>query len=152
MLYALAGLLTILHSVDYRYHAFKTLTRTRFFAVQNLTKEEENLAFYEFSFHEIFFFTQDKVVSNTFCTSALSLYTELDSVKELAAMNLSDLTTFIRKIRKDRFSAPDSVAKAIQATVRISYHFPKTIVNSVNQVLVLSIIYMRFLKEQIKSY
>lgn len=139
-----------LYNDDYRYQALKTLTRARFFAVQNLTKEKQR--FMNYLFLKFSSFTQDKVFSDTFGASALSIYTEFDSVEELAAMNLTELTDFIRKTGKNRFPDPDSVAKAIQAAVRSSYRLPKTIVDSVNQVLALSIISMRYLKEQIKSF
>ncbi|WP_307761393.1 IS110 family transposase [uncultured Phascolarctobacterium sp.] len=139
-----------LHTDDYRYQALKTLTRARFFAVQNLTKEKQR--FMNYLFMKFSSFTQDKVFSDSFGASALSLYTEFDSVEELAAMNLTELTDFIRKTGRNRFPDPDAVAKAIQAAVRSSYRLPKTLVDSVNQVLALSIIYMRSLKEQIKSF
>lgn len=139
-----------LHTDDYRYQALKTLTRARFFAVQNLTKEKQR--FMNYLFMKFSSFTQDKVFSDSFGASALSLYTEFDSVEELAAMNLTELTDFIRKTGRNRFPDPDAVAKAIQAAVRSSYRLPKTLVDSVNQVLALSIISMRSLKEQIKSF
>lgn len=139
-----------LYTDDYRYQALKTLTRARFFAVQNLTKEKQR--FMNYLFMKFSSFTQNKVFSDTFGASALSLYTEFDSVEDLAAMNLTELTDFICKTGKNRFPDPDAVAKAIQAAVRSSYRLPKTIVDSVNQVLALSIISMRSLKEQIKSF
>lgn len=139
-----------LYSDDYRYQALKTLTRARFFAVQNLTKEKQR--FMNYLFLKFSSFAQDKVFSDSFGASALSLYAEFDSVEELAAMNLNELTDFIRKTGKNRFPDPDAVAKAIQTAVSSSYRLPKTIVDSVNQILALSIISMRSLKEQIKSF
>lgn len=139
-----------LHTDDYRYQALKTLTRARFFAVQNLTKEKQR--FMNYLFLKFSSLAQDKVFSDSFGASALSLYAEFDSVEELAAMNLNELTDFIRKTGKNRFPDPDAVAKAIQTAVRSSYRLPKTIVDSVNQVLALSIISMRSLKAQIKSF
>jgi transposase len=139
-----------LYTDDYRYQALKTLTRARFFAVQNLTKEKQR--FMNYLFLKFSSLAQDKVFSDSFGASALSLYAEFDSVEELAAMNLNELTDFIRKTGKNRFPDPDAVAKAIQTAVRSSYRLPKTIVDSVNQVLALSIISMRSLKAQIKSF
>lgn len=139
-----------LYSDDYRYQALKTLTRARFFAVQNLTKEKQR--FMNYLFLKFSSFAQDKVFSDSFGASALSLYTEFDSVEELAAMNLNELTDFIRKTGKNRFPDPDAVAQAIQTAVSSSYRLPQTIVDSVNQILALSIISMRSLKEQIKSF
>lgn len=139
-----------LYNDDYRYQALKTLTRGRFFAVQNLSKEKQR--FMNYLFMKFSSITQEKVFSNSFSVSALALYTEFDSVEELAAMNLTEITDFIRKTGRNRFPDPDAVAKTIQAAVRSSYRLPKTIVDSVNQVLALSIISMRSLKEQIKSF
>ena len=77
---------------DYRYKALQNLTRARYFAVSNLTKE------------------------------------------------------------KQRFPDPDTVAKAIQKAARSSYRLPKTVNDSVNQVLSLSITSMKALESQIKEF
>ena len=96
--------------------------------------------------------SQEKVFSNTFSTTALAVYEAFGSVDQLALMDLHDLTEFIRDKGKNRFPDPDAVAKAIQKAARSSYRLPKTVNNSVNQVLSISISSMRALEANIKQY
>ena len=58
-------------------------------------------------------------------------------------MDLHQLTDFIIEKGKKRFSNSDSMAKAIQKAARSSYRLPKTVNDSVNQVLSISINSMR---------
>ncbi|SEA34593.1 Transposase and inactivated derivatives [Lachnospiraceae bacterium NK3A20] len=135
---------------DYRYEALKQLTRARYLVVQNLTKEKQrflNTLFLKYST-----MSQEKVFSNTFSTTALAVYEEFDSVDQLALMDLHDLTEFIKDKGKNRFPDPNAVAKAIQKAARSSYRLPKTINDSVNQVLSISISSMRALEANIKQY
>lgn len=50
-------------------------------------------------------------------------------------MDLHQLTEFIIEKGKNRFPDPASVAKVIQKAARSSYCLPKTVNDSVNQVL-----------------
>lgn len=93
----------------------------------------------------------DKVFSDRFGTTALAVYTEFDSVDTLVNMDLHELTEFIQKKGKNRFSDPDSVAKAIQKAARSSYRLPKTVNDSVNQVLSISINSIKSIEAQIKA-
>ena len=134
---------------DYRYTALKTLTRARFYAVQNLVKEKQrmiNIIFKKYSS-----LTQDKVFSDRFGNTAIAVYTEFDSVDTLVNMDLNDLTEFIKKKGKNRFDDPDAVAKALQKAARSSYRLPKTVNDSVNQVLSISINSIRATEAQIKA-
>lgn len=54
--------------------------------------------------------------------------------------------------KKQRFPDPDAVAKAIQKAARSSYRLPKTVNDSVNQVLSISITSMKALESQIKAF
>ena len=135
---------------DYRYQALKNLTRSRFYAVQNLTKEKQR--FLNHLFMKYSSLTQEKVFSNTFSVTALAVYEEFESVDELAYMDLQELTDFIKEKGKNRFPDPDAVAQAIQKAARSSYRLPKTINDSINQVLSLSISSMRALETQIKEF
>ena len=65
-------------------------------------------------------------------------------------MDLHELTDFLVKKSKNRFSDPEAVAKAIQKAARSSYRLPKTVNDSVNQVLSSSICLIRALEQQIK--
>ena len=96
--------------------------------------------------------TQEKVFSDTFSTTALAVYDEFESAEALAYMDLQELTAFIIEKGKNRFPDPDAVAKAIQKAARSSYRLPKTVNDSVNQVLSISITSMKALESQIKEF
>ena len=135
---------------DYRYAALKNLTRARFFAVQNLTREKQR--FMNQLFKKYSTMAQEKVFSDTFSTTALAVYESFESAEALANMDLHQLTEFIIEKGKNRFPDPDSVAKAIQKAARSSYRLPKTVNDSVNQVLSISISSMRAMESQIKAF
>ena len=110
---------------NYRYEALKNLTRARFFAVQNLTREKQRLlnqVFMKFSS-----LTQDKVFSNNFGATSLAVLEEFESVDQLCYMDFGELTDFIREKGKNRFENPEDIAKALQKAARSSYRLPKTI-------------------------
>ena len=135
---------------DYHYKALQNLTRARYFAVTNLTKEKQR--FINVLFKKYSSFTQEKVFSDTFSTTALAVYEEFESAEELAYMDLQELTAFIMEKGKNRFPDPDAVAKAIQKAARSSYRLPKTVNDSVNQVLAISITSIKALESQIKEF
>ena len=133
---------------DARFKALQTLTRQRFFVVQSLTAEKQR--FLNVIFKKYSSLAQNKVFSDTFGASALALYEEFDSADTLAYMDLHELTDFLVKKSKNRFSDPEAVAKAIQKAARSSYRLPKTVNDSVNQVLSSSISLIRTLEHQIR--
>ena len=133
---------------DARFKALQILTRQRFFAVRSLTVEKQR--FLNVIFKKYSSLAQNKVFSNTFGASALALYEEFDSADTLAYMALHELTDFLVKQSNNRFSDPEAVAKAIQKAARSSYRLPKTVNDSVNQVLSSSICLIRALEQQIK--
>lgn len=135
---------------DYRYKALQNLTRARFFAVQNLVKEKQR--FLNYLFKKYSTMTQEKIFSDTFSTTALAVYEKFESAEALAEMDLQQLTDFIIKNGKNRFPDPDAVAKAIQKAARSSYRLPKTVNDSVNQVLSISISSIRAMEQQIKAF
>ena len=135
---------------DYHYKALQNLTRARYFAVTNLTKEKQR--FINVLFKKYSSFTQEKVFSDTFSTTALAVYEEFESAEELAYMDLQELTAFIMEKGKNRFPDPEAVAKAIQKAARSSYRLPKTVNDSVNQVLAISITSIKALESQIKEF
>ncbi|WP_230974938.1 IS110 family RNA-guided transposase [Aminipila luticellarii] len=135
---------------DYHYKALQNLTRARYFAVCNLTKEKQR--FMNVLFKKYSSMTQEKVFSDTFSTTALAVYDEFESAEALAYMDLQELTAFIMEKGKNRFPDPDTVAKAIQKAARSSYRLPKTVNDSVNQVLSISITSMKALEAQIKEF
>ena len=135
---------------DYHYLALKNLTRARYYAVCSLVKEKQR--FMNVLFKKYSTMAQEKVFSDTFSTTALAIYEEFESAEALAAMDLNELTEFIIEKGKNRFPDPDSVAKAIQKAARSSYRLPKTINDSVNQVLSISITSMKALEAQINEF
>lgn len=134
---------------DYRYIALKNLTRARFVTVKNLVREKQR--FMDVLFKKYSSFAQEKVFSDTFGATAMAIFEEFDSADTLAYMDLHELTEFIRDKGKNHFSDPEEVAKAIQKAARSSYRLPKTVNDSVNQVLSVSINSIRALGSQVKQ-
>ena len=122
----------------------------RYKALQNLTKEKQR--FINVLFKKYSTMTQEKVFSDTFSTTALAVYNEFESAEALANMDLQELTDFLIEKGKNHFPDPDAVAKAIQKAARSSYRLPKTVNDSVNQVLSISITSMKALESQIKEF
>ena len=69
---------------------------------------------------------------------------------EQSKNDLDELTAFIAETGRGRFSDPNTVAKVIQTAARGSYRLPKTVNDTVNQAMSVSIASIRALKEQIK--
>ena len=135
---------------DYRYEALRNLTRARYFAICNLVKEKQR--FMNVLFKKYSTMTQKKVFSDTFGATALAVYEEFESAEALANMDLHELTAFIMEKGKNRFPNPDAVAKAIVKAASSSYRLPKTVNDSVNQVLSISITSIKALEAQIKAF
>ena len=132
---------------DYRYQALRTLTRARFDVIQNLTREKQRFANYLFL--KCSGMAQDKDIQNTSATT-IALMEHFETVDDLANADLDELTAFIAETGRGRFSDPNTVAKVIQTAARGSYRLPKTVNDTVNQAMSVSIASIRALKEQIK--
>ena len=101
------------YTTDYKYDALKQLTRARFSLIELLVKEKIN--FLNHLFLKYSSLTQTKVFSNTFGSTAMSIYNDFDSVDTLAMMDLHELTNHINKVDKNRFANPDEhIAKLIE--------------------------------------
>jgi transposase len=133
---------------DYRYKALRTLTRARYHAVQNLTREKQR--FMNYLFMKCSGLAQEKAFSDNYGTAALALFDAFDTPDDLADMDLGALTAFIAEKGKNRSPHPEKIAEAVQAAARGSYRLPQTVGDSVNQVLSISISSMRAMKAQIK--
>ncbi len=131
---------------DYRYKALQTLTRARFFAVQDLTREKQRFANYLFL--KCSGLAQDKDIANTSATT-IALMERFETVDELVYADLDELTAFIDEKGRN-FANPAAKAKMIQTAARNSYRLPVTVNNSVNQAMAVSIAAMRALEKQIK--
>lgn len=132
---------------DYRCKALQTLTRARFCAVQDLTREKQRFANYLFL--KCSGIAQNKDIPNTSATT-LALMEHFETADELAYADLDELTAFITKAGRGRFADPEAAAKTVQAAARGSYRLPKTVNDSVNQAMSVSIATMRALDGQIK--
>ena len=132
---------------DYRYQALKTLTRARFDIIQNLTGEKQRFANYLFL--KCSGIAQAKDIQNTSATT-IALMEHFETVDDLANADLDELTAFLSEAGRGRFVAPDAAAKAVQTAARGSYRLPKTVNDTVNQAMAVSIASMRALKEQVK--
>lgn len=132
---------------DYRYKALQTLTRARFYAVQDLTREKQRFANYLFL--KCSGLAQDNSIPNTSSTT-LALMERFATVDELAHANLDELTAFVNTAGHGRFADPQATAKSVQAAARSSYRLPQTVNDSVNQAMAVCIATMRGLEKQIK--
>ena len=135
---------------DYRYDALKQLTRARYRTVVALSKEKQRFA--NLLFMKCSSLTQEKVFSNTFGATALSLYEDFETIDDIISMDFDELVEYIVTKGKNRFDDPECVAKAVQAAARGSYRLPKTVNNSVNQALSISISSIRAMESTVKSY
>ena len=131
---------------DYRYKALQTLTRARFYTVQDLNREKQRFANYLFL--KCSGLAQDKDIANTSATT-LALMERFETVDEPAYADLDELTAFIDE-KGHNFADPAAKAKAIQSAARDSYRLPVTVNDSVNQAMAVSIATMRALEKQIK--
>ena len=134
---------------DYRYKALQTLTRARFDAVQNLTREKHR--FGNYLFLKCSGLAQEKVLSQNTGTTTIALMEQFETVDDLAYADFEALTAFIAKSGHGKFSDPAATAKAVQAAARGSYRLPKTVSDSVNQAMSVTVVAIRALESQIKT-
>jgi transposase len=135
---------------DENQKALQKLTRARFHTIHNLTREKNwflNNLFLKFSS-----LAQDKIFSNRFGATSTSLIEDFFSVDEISYMPLEELALFINKKGKNHFKDPDEIAACIQKAARSSYRLPKTVLDSVNQVLAVSLTAMKAYKEQLRIF
>ena len=134
---------------DYRYKALQNLTRARFYAVQNLTREKQR--FMNYLFMKCSGLAQEKVFSSNYGAAALAVFEEFETPDDIANMDVEQLASFIAEKGRKRSPKPYEIAKAVQTAAIGSYRLPKTLNDSVNQVLSISISSMRAMQAQIKS-
>ena len=127
----------------------KQLTRTRFSLIELVIKEKMN--FLNHLFLKYSSLTQTKVFSNTFSTTAMSIYNDFDTIDALAEMDLHKLTEHIIKVGRNRFKNPEELTKAIRKAIRSCYRLPKTINDSNNQVLAVIKTHIDSIQTQIKT-
>jgi transposase len=140
---------TAVYTDDYRYTALRNLTRSRFYAVNNLIREKQR--FMNYLFMKCSGLAQEKVFSDNFGAAALAVFEGFQTPDDIADMDIGTLTSFIAGKGKNRSPRPDEIAKSVQAAARGSYRLPKTVNDSVNQVLSISVSSMRAIESQIKA-
>jgi len=140
---------TAVYMDDYRYTALQKLTRARFHAVKDLTREKQR--FMNLLFMKCSGLAQDKVFSNNFGATALAVCEDFATPDDIVNMDIVELASFIVKKGRNRFPNPDEIAKAVQAAARGSYRLPKMVNDSVNHVMSISISSMRTMQSHIKA-
>ena len=104
---------------DYRYQALRTLTRSRFDIIQNLTREKrEKQRFANYLFLKCSGIAQEKDIQNTSATT-IALMEQFETVDDLANADLDELTFFIDEKGRN-FADPAAKAKAIRSAARDS--------------------------------
>lgn len=141
-------IITPIYMDDYRYKALQTLTRARFQAVKDLTREKQR--FMNMLFMKCSGLAQEKTFANNFGAAALAVFEGFATPDDIANLEVGQLASFIAEKGHNRSPRPEEIAKAVQAAARGSYRLPKTVGDSVNQVLSISISSMRAMQTQIK--
>ena len=134
---------------DEKYLALRNLTRARFQAAQNLSREKTR--FIETLFMKFSALDSSKVFSNTFGATSLAAACDFLSVDDIIYTPIGELTDFVNKTGKGKFVDPQAVAEALQAAARSSYRISKTVGDSLNQLLAIRLVGIRSVEGQIKS-
>jgi len=135
--------------LDEKYRALRNLTRARFQAAQNLSREKTR--FLETLFQKFSTLDSAKVFSNTFGATALAAACEFLTVDEITYTSIEELADFVNRKGKGKFADPEAIATALQAAARSSYRISKTVNDSLNQLLAVRLVGIRSIEEQIKS-
>lgn len=136
-------------SLDEKYIALRSLTRARFQAAQNLSREKTR--FLETLFYKFSSLDSSNVFSDTFGTASLAVISEFFSVDDINDMPLEELAHFIAEKGKNRFDDPERIAMELKAAARSSYRLSKTVNDSVNQLLAVRLLGIQSLQNQIKE-
>ena len=135
--------------LDEKCIALRNLTRARFQAAQNLSREKAR--FLDTLFYKFSNLDASKVFSNTFGATSLAVITEFMPTDDINNAPLDELTAFIREKGKNHFADPEEVAKALQAAARGSYRLGKVANNSINQLLSVRVAAIRAIEQQIDN-
>ena len=94
---------------------------------------------------------QNPLFSNNLGTTAMELTGIAFSLDEIVQMLVDELAAFINATGKGKFADPEALAAEIQKAARSSYRLPKTVENSVNQVLAVSAMSIQSYLQQLKA-
>jgi len=134
---------------DEKYIALRNLTRARFQAAQNLSREKTR--FLGTLFQKFSTLDSSGVFSDTFGATALAAACEFLSVDEIVYTPVAELTDFVNSKGNGKFADPQAVATALQAAAKSSYRISKTVNDSLNQLLAVRLVGIRSIENQIKS-
>lgn len=136
-------------ALDEKQVALRSLTRARFQVAQNLSREKTR--FLETLFYKFSSLESNKVFSDTFGATAVSVIADFFSTDDIVSTSLEDLTDYVSKKGKNHFSNPQQIAYELQKAARSSYRLSKTVNNSINQVLAVRLVGIKSLEKQIKE-
>lgn len=136
-------------NLDEKYIALRNLTRARFQAAQNLSREKTR--FLDTLFYKFSALDSSKVFSDTFGATSIAVISEFFSVDEINDMPLEELADFIAQKGKNKFTDPEQIATALKAAARSSYRLSKTVNDSVNQLLAVRMIGIKSIQQQLKD-
>lgn len=135
--------------LDEKCIALRTLTRARFQAAQNLSREKTR--FLDTLFYKFSSLDSSKVFSNIFGATSLAVITEFMSLDDINSLSLDELAAFISEKGKHRFANPDEIAQALKTAAKGSYRLGKVANDSVNQLLSIRLAGIRAIEKQIKE-
>ena len=134
---------------DEKYLALRNMTRARFQAAQNLSREKTR--FLDTLFQKFSTLDSAKVFSDTFGATSLAAICDFLSVDEIISTPIAELTDFVNRKGKGKFADPEAVANALQAAARSSYRVSRTVCDSLNQLLAVRLVGIRAIEAQIKT-
>ena len=140
--------------MDDVFYALKHLTRLRFQYSHDLTREKNrylNTLFMKFSTMAQLQASSDKLFSDTYGNTAMNLVNDFYSVDEIAYADIETLAEYLQKHSKNHFADPIALSNEIQKAARSSYQLPRTVQDSVNQVLAIQTNMIRLFEKQLKD-
>jgi transposase len=135
---------------DEKYYSLQKLTWARLSTIENLAREKNrylNILFSKFS--EM---ATQPIFSNKLGSTAISVVEDFESIEELSNTPIEELVNYVIKKGKNRFPDPDKIAKELQKAARSSFRLSKTVEDSVNQVLSITLISIKTYQQQLKQY
>ncbi len=94
---------------------------------------------------------QEDIFSDKFGATSVAIIEDFFSVDNIAYMDVDKLAEFLNNKSKGRFADPHELAETIKKAARSSYRLPKTVNDSVNQELAVSLVAIKALKKQLET-
>ena len=134
---------------DEQHKALQRLTRARFHVARNIVREKNRYLtnlFLRFSG-----MCQETLFSNNLGTTAIELSGGALSLDEIVRMPVDELADFINHTGKGKFADPEALAAEVQKAARSSHRLPKTVEDSVNRILAVSVMSIKSYQQQLKT-